>query len=167
MCETDGLCFTSLSLEHGVYKYSYRYVTNCYQIQPSGRMLPSRRNDCRMFILRSRSEKRVFSRCVILLLRSTHSHSLSTTFLVCIVAAVVLPPPNFIRNVHCSRRGDAAFGMAVFWWNSGIRRFPEVRSIRSFAFRVGTFFWHRRKIPPSPDSDSGRCLIVKTTEGLF
>lgn len=28
MCETDGLCFTSLSLEHGVYKYSYRYATN-------------------------------------------------------------------------------------------------------------------------------------------
>lgn len=24
VCETDGLCFTSLSLEHGVYKYSYR-----------------------------------------------------------------------------------------------------------------------------------------------
>ncbi|XP_039453580.1 TGF-beta receptor type-1 isoform X3 [Culex pipiens pallens] len=24
VCETDGLCFTSLSLEHGTYKYSYR-----------------------------------------------------------------------------------------------------------------------------------------------
>ncbi|XP_062705358.1 uncharacterized protein LOC115258218 [Aedes albopictus] len=26
VCETDGLCFTSLSLEHGVYKYSYRCI---------------------------------------------------------------------------------------------------------------------------------------------
>ncbi|XP_021711903.1 uncharacterized protein LOC5572070 [Aedes aegypti] len=35
VCETDGLCFTSLSLEHGVYKYSYRYDTSL-----DSRMLP-------------------------------------------------------------------------------------------------------------------------------
>ncbi|XP_062716628.1 TGF-beta receptor type-1, partial [Aedes albopictus] len=32
VCETDGLCFTSLSLEHGVYKYSYSCQPKKYEL---------------------------------------------------------------------------------------------------------------------------------------
>ncbi|KAL1379456.1 hypothetical protein pipiens_000490, partial [Culex pipiens pipiens] len=32
VCETDGLCFTSLSLEHGTYKYSYSCQPKKYEL---------------------------------------------------------------------------------------------------------------------------------------